>query len=93
MRYLITDKELLDYVSGRMEGLSRKQFERKAIKTGQSDLLLYAQLADYAATGTSTDDIIGEDTFMQVENGREKNNSKRISFPKVAEHTPPNQNK
>lgn len=64
MTYLITDKDLLDYVSGNMDTERRKQFERRAAQTGQSDLLLYAQLADYAATGASTDDIIGEDTFM-----------------------------
>lgn len=64
MNYLITDKDLLDYVSGNMDTERRKQFERRAVQTGQSDLLLYVQLADYAATGTSTDDIIGEDVFM-----------------------------
>ena len=64
MKYLIKDKDLLDYVSGNMDTERRKQFERRAAETGQSDLLLYAQLADYAATGNAYDDIIGEDTFM-----------------------------
>lgn len=67
MKYLITDRELLDYVTGKMEGEAKKELERKAVRSKQTDLLLYAQLADYAATGTSTDDIIGEDTFIPDE--------------------------
>lgn len=63
MTHLITDKELLDYVSGNMTPEIRKQFELRALQTGQSDLLLYALLADEAATSSSTDDIIGDDSF------------------------------
>ena len=66
----------------------KKQFERKAIKAGQSDLLLYAQLADYAATGSSTDDIIGEDTFIHDLTCSVDVNS-TFSFPKVAESVNP----
>lgn len=63
MTHLITDKDLLDYVSGNMTPEIRMRFERRAAQTGQSDLLLYALLADEAATGSSTDDIIGDDSF------------------------------
>ncbi len=88
MRYLITDTELIDYISGNMDPQIRKRFEAKAVETGQTDLLLYVQLADYASTGTSTDDIIGEDTFLCDDNTEIKP-TPEISFPRAAELSAP----
>lgn len=64
MKYLITDYELLDYISGAMSPEDRMKLEEKALRTGQSDLLLHAELADYAATENCYFDGINEDVSV-----------------------------
>lgn len=61
MKYIITDDELLGYVSGAMSPLERKKLEEKALCIGQWNLLLHAELADFAATGHCYADLIGAD--------------------------------
>lgn len=69
MKRLITDEELMAYVSAASSREETQALKRKAIDNGETDLLLYATLANYAAHKDLADELLGIDDF-EVENPR-----------------------
>ena len=59
-KYLITDTELEAYAEGSLSPQEKKELERRAVRTGQADLLLNSVLAHNACLDDDLDDLIGE---------------------------------
>lgn len=64
MKKLIADEELMAYVSSTMTRDEARNLRQKAINNGESDLLLYATLVNYASHRELADELLGEDDFM-----------------------------
>lgn len=58
-KYLITDAELEAYAEGSLTTEEKKELERRALRTGQTSLLLNVKLAHNACFDDDLDDIIG----------------------------------
>lgn len=76
MKTLISDQELLDYISGQLDKEETKELYRKAVLNGESDLLLNVDLANLATQEELADDLLGPDDFEV-----EENQTKFVSFP------------
>lgn len=64
MKRLIADEELMAYVSSTMTREEMQDFKRKVMDSGESDLLLYTTLVNYASHRELADELLGEDDFM-----------------------------
>ena len=62
MKRLISDKELVAYISGQLSKEETRILHAKAVENHESDLLLHAQLA---CNEELADELLGEDDFMQ----------------------------
>lgn len=69
MKRLITDEELMAYVSAASSREETRALKKKAIDNGETGLLLYATLTNYAAHKDLADELLGIDEF-EVENLR-----------------------
>lgn len=67
MKKLISDKELVAYIDGRLSKEEVCNLEAKAVENGETDLLLHVQLAALACNQELADELLGEDFFMQDE--------------------------
>lgn len=67
MKKLISDKELVAYIDGRLSKEEVCNLEAKAVENGEADLLLHVQLAALACSQELADELLGEDLFMQDE--------------------------
>lgn len=67
MKKLISDKELVAYIDGRLSKEEVCNLEAKAVENGETDLLLHVQLAALACSQELADELLGEDLFMQDE--------------------------
>lgn len=65
MKRLISDKELVAYISGQLSKEETRILHAKAVENHESDLLLHAQLASLACNEELADELLGEDDFMQ----------------------------
>ena len=59
-KYLITDAELEAYAEGSLPTEEKIELERRALRTGQADLLLNTVLAHNACFDDDLDDLIGD---------------------------------
>lgn len=67
MKKLISDKELVAYIDGSLPKEDIRILHSKAVENGDADLLLHLQLATLACDEELTNDLLGEDEFMQDE--------------------------
>lgn len=67
MKKLISDKELVAYIDGRLSKEEVCNLEAKAVENGETDLLLHVQLAALACNQELADELLGKDLFMQEE--------------------------
>lgn len=63
MKKLISDKELVAYISGQLTTEQTRQLHAKAIANGESDLLLHVQLAALECDSQLADELLGKDDF------------------------------
>ena len=68
MKRLISDEELVAYISGQLNGEETREIYRKAIENGETDMLLHAQLAALACQEDLANELLGEDDFVYAEN-------------------------
>lgn len=71
MKRLISDRELVDYVSGQLSRQDTKILHEKAKANGETDLLLHVQLASLECQKAMANDLLGEDTFMKDEESQD----------------------
>ncbi len=65
MKRLISDKELVAYISGQLSSEEIRNLHAKTVRNGESDLLLHAQLASLACQEDLANELLGEDDFMR----------------------------
>ena len=64
MKRLISDKELVAYIDGRLTKEEVCSLKAKALENGETDLLLHVQLAALECDGEIADELLGKDFFM-----------------------------
>ena len=69
MKRIISDKELLSYVNGRMTTTDMQTLHKKAIDNHETDLLLHVTLANYESQKEYATELLGEDDFEMEEWG------------------------
>lgn len=67
MRKIISDRELLAYVNGRMTTAEMRELHKKAIQNGETDLLLHALLVNYESQKEYAAELLGIDDFEDKE--------------------------
>lgn len=65
MKRLISDKELVGYISGSLSSEETRKLHEKAVKNGESDLLLHLQMVSLSCNEELADELLGEDEFMR----------------------------
>jgi hypothetical protein len=88
MKTLISDKELVAYISGQLSSEDTRKLHEKAAINGETDLLLHAQLASLACQEELADELLGEDDFMT-----DKKNSSNYHWTIAAKDISKNSNK
>lgn len=61
MKRIISDRELLSYVNGRMTTDEMRELHKKAIQNGETDLLLHALLVNYESQKEYAAELLGID--------------------------------
>ena len=69
MKRIISDKELLSYVNGRMTTADIQMLHKKAIDNSETDLLLHVILSNYESQKDYATELLGEDDFKMEECG------------------------
>lgn len=64
MKKLISDKELIDYISARLSSKDTRILHERAKINGETDLLYHVQMASLACHKDLADELLGEDDFM-----------------------------
>ena len=86
MKRLISDEELIDYVSGRLNKSENKRIKRMAIENGETDMLLNVTLANYKSQKEYADWLLGEDDFdIEKERGHQENKPQASGFMMAAD--------
>lgn len=71
MKRLISDEELVAYVSGQLNGEETREIYRKAVENGETDILLHTQLAALACQENLANELLGEDDFVYAEDAED----------------------
>lgn len=69
MKRIISDRELLSYVNGRMTTDEMRELHKKAIMNGETDLLLHALLVNYESQKKYAAELLGIDDLEDEESG------------------------
>ena len=80
MKSKITDKELLEYTNGILSKERKKEIELKAIRNGETNLLLYSMMIDYDINKKQVEDLIEQDDDDVVSSNKER--SAKVIFDK-----------
>lgn len=67
MKRIISDRELLSYVNGRMTTAEMRELHKKAIQNDETDLLLHALLVNYESQKEYAAELLGIDDFEDKE--------------------------
>ena len=65
MKKLISDKELVGYISGQLSSEEIHILHEKVKMNDETDLLLHSQLAFLACNEELANELLGEDDFMK----------------------------
>ena len=64
MKKLISDKELIDYISAKLSSEDTRILYERAKINGETDLLYHVQMASLACHKDLADELLGEDEFL-----------------------------
>lgn len=83
MRRIITDEELVQYVSGSMSPKEERRIEMYAMENGETDMLLSAIIANYESNVEYANYLLGTEEEMFL-NPSSRNEPKRPSTIRIA---------